>query len=79
MENSDNNNIDDSFITPEDKKNLLIHIKQIYINKHAWADDVLIKCLIKNHYNETVKNIDKDLYLYEKENLNTDDLINMIN
>ena len=51
--------VDDSYIRPEDKKQLLITIKQIYEKKFEWADNALMKCLIKHHYKEVIKNINK--------------------
>ena len=56
---------DDSWVLPEDKKNLLITIKQIYNTSYTWADDVLIKCLVKEHYKSVIKGMDKEKYLLE--------------
>ncbi len=58
--------VDDSWITPQDKIDLLKHIKLLYSKKHEWADDILMKCLIKKHYNEEVANMNKEDYLKEK-------------
>jgi len=58
---------DDSWIDPKHKKELLITIKQIYNSSYTWADDVLIKCLVKEHYKTTIKNMDKENYLKELE------------
>tara|TARA_R110002020_G_scaffold80434_3_gene200690 strand:+ start:2618 stop:2851 length:234 start_codon:yes stop_codon:yes gene_type:complete len=74
----DKSQIDDSYITNEDKKLLLQYIKNIYINKHQWADETLQKCLIMNHYNEVIKKMNKEEYLQEKQNLNTNDILNQI-
>jgi len=58
---------DDSWVLPEDKKNLLITIKQIYNTSYTWADDVLIKCLVMEHYKGVIKGMDKEKYLLELE------------
>ena len=65
--------IDDSYIKAEDKKNLLITIKKIYETNMAWADDILLKCMIKEHYKSVIKNINKQDYLEEisKSDINT--------
>ena len=49
--NSTTEDFDDSWVDPTHKKELLITIKQIYNTSYTWADDVLLKCLIKEHYN----------------------------
>ena len=76
MNNADNQKLeeicetmkaDDSYITVDDKKNLLLHIKKMYKMKFPWCDDVLLKILIKKHYNEVVKNMNRKDYLNEKE------------
>ena len=43
--------VDDSYIKAEDKKQLLIIIKNIYETRMPWADQILMKCMIKEHYN----------------------------
>ena len=58
---------DDSWIEPAHKKELLKTIKKIYETSYPWADDVLMKCLIKEHYMETISHIDKEQYLREIE------------
>jgi hypothetical protein len=58
--------VDDSFVFEEDKKELIKQLKELYEKKHIWADKVLIECLVKWHYNETIKNLDKEIYLQEK-------------
>jgi len=58
---------DDSWVLPEDKKNLLITIKKIYNSSYTWADDVLIKCLVMEHYKGVIKGMDKEKYLQELE------------
>ena len=71
-------NIDDSWIVPKDKLDLLEHIKTLYSKKYEWADDVLLKCLIKKHYNDVINNMNKEDYLKEKESETTNDLIDRI-
>ena len=58
---------DDSWIKPTHKKELLITIKQIYNTSYTWADDILIKCLVKQHYKTTIKNMNKEAYLKDLE------------
>ena len=58
--------VDDSFVFEEDKKELIRSLKELYEKKHTWADKNLIQCLVKWHYNETIKNLDKKIYLEEK-------------
>ncbi len=58
---------DDAWIEPAHKKELLKTIKKIYETSYPWADDVLMKCLIKEHYMETISHIDKEQYLREIE------------
>ena len=58
---------DDSWVDPKHKKELLITIKQIYNTCYTWADDVLLKCLIKEHYKGVIKGMDKEKYLQELE------------
>jgi hypothetical protein len=59
--------VDDSWIEPLHKKELLKTIKEIYATSYTWADDVLMKCLIWEHYKQTINNIDKEKYLQELE------------
>ena len=58
---------DDSWIDPKHKKELLITIKQIYETAYPWSDDILLKCLVKEHYKGVVKGINKEDYLKECE------------
>ena len=56
---------DDSWIDPKHKKELLITIKQIYETAYPWADNVLMKCLVMQHYKGVIKNMNKEDYLKE--------------
>ena len=67
MNSTTTEDFDDSWVKPADKKNLLITIKQIYNSSYTWADDVLIKCLVKEHYKGVIKGMDKEKYLQELE------------
>ena len=79
MDNNNNNvEVDDSYILRDDKIKLLGYIKTIYLNKYGWADDILSKCLILEHYNSIIKNINKADYLKEKELENTKDLLDCL-
>ena len=64
--NAKDNAVDDSWIDEADKVELLKQIKQLYSTKYTWADDNLMKCLIKYHYNVTIDAMDKEQYLKEK-------------
>ncbi len=58
---------DDSWIDPKHKKELLITIKEIYSTAYPWADNILSKCLVMEHYRNVVKNMNKEDYLKECE------------
>jgi len=73
-----NEDIDDSYIRPEDKKNLLITIKKIYETNMTWADDLLLKCMIKEHYKSVIKNINKKDYLEEINKNDVDTLLDQL-
>lgn len=70
--------VDDSFLEPEDKKKLLAHIKQLYETKFTWADAILIKCMVKHHYNLTVGKMNKEDYLAEKKEMSLDDFLDQL-
>ena len=70
--------IDDSYIKPEDKKNLLITIKKIYETNMPWADDILLKCMIKEHYKSVIKNMNKQDYLDEINKNDLDTLLDQL-
>lgn len=67
--------VDDSYILPEHKRELIKNIKQIYNNSMPWADETLMKCLVKHHYKECVSKMDKEAYLSEIQSDNIDDYI----
>ena len=70
--------VDDSYIRPEDKKQLLITIKKIYETRMPWADEVLLKVMIKYHYKEVIKNMNKEDYLEEIKKTDIDTLIEQL-
>ena len=70
--------VDDSYIKAEDKKQLLITIKKIYETRMPWADEVLLKCMIKYHYKEVIKNMIKEDYLEEISKSDIDTLIEQL-
>jgi len=78
MEGLIENEPDDSYILKEDKLNLIKIIKNIYNNKFPWADEVLLRVLIKKHYNNVINNINKDEYINELKNNDIDTLLNQI-
>jgi len=78
MEGLIENEADDSYILKEDKLNLIKIIKNIYNNKFQWADEVLLRVLIKKHYNNVINNINKDEYINELKNNDIDTLLNQI-
>ena len=67
--------INDTYILPKDKKELVKVIKSIYEQMYPWADDILMKCLILEHYKDVISKIDKEEYLKEIECNNIEDLI----
>lgn len=69
------NHVDDSYILPIHKAELIKNIKQIYNNSMPWADQTLMKCLVKHHYKECVSKMDKEQYLKEINSNNIDDYI----
>jgi len=75
---SNDEDIDDSYIKPEDKKQLLITIKKIYEKKFEWADEILLKCMIKYHYKEVIKNMNKNDYLEEISKNDIDTLLEQL-
>ena len=40
---------DDSWLEKEDRANLIKHIKHLYDTKFGWADEALMKAMIKYH------------------------------
>ena len=66
--------VDDSFVYPEDKKELLKQLKELYTKKYEWADDKLVTCMVSWHYNETIKNLNKEVYLEEKKESVNDEM-----
>jgi len=66
--------VDDSYILPEHKKELINVIKNIYKNSMPWADDQLFKCIVLHHYNQVISKMDKERYLSEINETNVEDL-----
>ena len=69
---------DDTYILKEDKLSLIRTIKNIYKNTMPWADDVLMRILVKQHYNNVIENMNKEQYLNELKNANINNLIDYI-
>ncbi len=67
--------VDDTFILPEHKKELIQIIKGIYEKSMPWADNVLFKCTVLNHYQQIISNLDKEAYLSEINKTNVEDYI----
>ena len=67
--------LDDSWLNANDKTNLLKHIKKLYTTKFSWADNTLIKSIVKHHYNLTIKQMDKIGYMKEKESMTLEDFL----
>lgn len=78
MDNLNENELNDSYILKEDKLNLIRIIKTIYIKKFPWADDTLIRVLIRDHYKQTINNMNEEDYINEIKNNNVDNLIESI-
>jgi len=66
--------VDDSYILPEHKKELIKVIKNIYRQSMSWADDQLFKCTVLHHYNDVISKMDKEAYLSEINETNVKDL-----
>ena len=78
MEAINDKEVDDTYILKEDKLSLIRTIKNIYQNTMPWADDVLMRVLVKKHYNNVIENMDKEQYLNEIKNQNINNLIDYI-
>jgi len=74
----ENEVVDDSWIMNDDKQKLLKHIKYLYTTKFGWADDTLMKSMVAYHYNMTIKKMDKESYLKEKETMTLDDFLEQL-
>ncbi len=77
-ENLHENEIDDSYILKEDKLALIRCIKKIYENTMSWADDILMRVIVKQHYNNVIKNMNKEDYLKEIQDTNINNLLSYI-
>tara|TARA_B110000285_G_scaffold122673_1_gene138678 strand:+ start:1952 stop:2386 length:435 start_codon:yes stop_codon:yes gene_type:complete len=59
---------DDSFMDNSDKELLLMFLKdRLFISK-PWADNILIKIIVRKEYGDIVKSIDIEQYKQEKNN-----------
>ena len=76
--NENENEPNDYFILKEDKLNLLRTIKNIYKNSMPWADDVLLRVLVKEHYNNVINNMNEEDYKNELKNTNINNLIDYV-
>ena len=72
---SKRNEPNDSYILKEDKLNLIRTIKNIYKNSMPWADDVLLRVLVKEHYKNVINNMNEEDY---KNELKVNDINNLI-
>ncbi len=75
MEVVEHSEFDDSYILPEHKKSLLVTIKNIYDKQMPWADSVLLKCCVKEHYKEVIKLMNREKYLEEINKTDIDTLL----
>tara|TARA_Y100000114_G_C11755106_1_gene326447 strand:- start:1301 stop:1543 length:243 start_codon:yes stop_codon:yes gene_type:complete len=66
--NENQDKVNDYYILKEDKLNLIRVIKNIYKNSMPWADDVLMRVLVKEHYKNVIKNMDEEEYKKELKN-----------
>ena len=76
--NENENEPNDYFILKEDKLNLLRTIKNIYKNSMPWADDVLLRVLVKEHYKNVINNMNEEDYKNELKNTNINNLIDYV-
>ena len=75
----ENENVpDDSYILKEDKLTLIRTIKNIYKTTMPWADDVLMRVVVKEHYKNVIENMNKEEYINELKNNNINNLIHYI-
>ena len=70
--------VNDSYILKEDKLNLLRIIKNIYKNSMPWADDVLLRVLVKEHYKNVIENINEEEYINDIKNNDINNLIDYV-
>ena len=73
--NENEKEVNDSYILKEDKLNLIRIIKNIYKNKMPWADDVLLRVLVKEHYKNVIENMNEEDY---KNDIKNNDINNLI-
>ena len=73
--NENEKEVNDSYILKEDKLNLIRIIKNIYKNKMPWADDVLMRVLVKEHYKNVIENMNEEDY---KNDIKNNDINNLI-
>lgn len=67
--------LNDVYILKEDKLNLIRTIKQIYNEKFPWADSVLLRCLVKDHYRQVIENMTEEDYKRDITNTDIDYLV----
>jgi len=67
--------LNDSYILKEDKLNLIRIIKKIYNEQFPWADSVLLRCLVKNHYTQVIENMKEEDYRRDITNTDIDYLV----
>jgi len=67
--------LNDSYILKEDKLNLIRIIKKIYNEKFHWADTVLLRCLVKDHYRQVIENMTEEEYKRDITNTDIDYLV----
>lgn len=73
--NENENEVNDSYILKEDKLNLIRIIKNIYKNSMPWADDALMSVLVKEHYNNVIKNMNEEDYKNDIKNIDLDYIV----
>lgn len=67
--------LNDFYILKEDKLHLIKTIKQIYNEKFPWADSVLLRCLVKDHYRQVIENMTEEDYKRDITNTDIDYLV----
>lgn len=70
--------VNDSYILKEDKLNLIRIIKNIYKNTMPWADDALMRVLVREHYKNVIENMNEEDYKNDIKNNNINNLIDYI-
>ena len=73
--NFEENKVDDSYIELNDKKNLIRYCKDIVSTSYNMYPEPMATILTKKLYYDTIKGMDKEAYLKEKQELKELDFV----